>query len=138
MAVTAFSLLPSIQGRWPGKQQAVPLVGGMAECHCGGVRIGDRMRLIAMLGVTVGLLMAGQAAARGLDGCIALYDAGKHAAAAGCFREQALAGDPAAQNWLSLLYVRGHGVGRDRAAAAAWTRTTAVDTGCPGCPQEVL
>ena len=96
------------------------------------------MRVVAVLGVVVGLLTVRDAAAQRLGECVALYDAGRHREAAGCFRPLALAGDAAAQNWLSLLHVRGHGVGHDSTAAAAWTRKTAVDAGWSGCPQEIF
>lgn len=96
------------------------------------------MRVVVVLGVATGLLMARAAAAEPLSGCAALYDAGRHMEAAGCFRPLALAGDAAAQNWLSLLYIRGHGVRRDPAAAWMWSRNAAVDAGWSGCPQEIF
>ena len=97
------------------------------------------MGRLATLSVVVGLLAGQPAAAGPLDGCIALYEGGKPAAAAACFLPLATAGDGAARNWLSLLYTRGHGVGRDPAIAAAWERkATATAPPWSGCTQEIF
>lgn len=61
---------------------------------------------------------------------VAAYNRGDHVAAADIWRDDASAGDPAAQRNLGLLYLNGQGVPKDAAAAAEWFRRSA-DQGFP-------
>lgn len=74
-------------------------------------------------------LIAGQAQAAFQEG-VAAYNRGDHSVAADIWREDASAGDPAAQRNLGLLYLNGQGVPKDEAAAAEWFRRSA-DQGFP-------
>lgn len=74
-------------------------------------------------------LIAGQTQAAFQEG-VAAYNRGDHSVAAEIWREDASAGDPAAQRNLGLLYLNGQGVPKDEAAAAEWFRRSA-DQGFP-------
>jgi TPR repeat protein len=51
---------------------------------------------------------------------VAAYDRGDYAHARTLLEPQAIAGDPAAQFHMGLMYARGEGVDKDLAAAARW------------------
>lgn len=61
---------------------------------------------------------------------VAAYNSGDYAAAADIWREDAAAGDAAAQRNLGLLYLNGQGVPKNEAAAAEWFRRSS-DQGFP-------
>ncbi|WP_281016844.1 MULTISPECIES: tetratricopeptide repeat protein [unclassified Minwuia] len=85
--------------------------------------------------IAVTLLVAGAALcavpahAAFLEG-VAAYNRGDFAAAADIWREDAAAGDAAAQRNLGLLYLNGQGVPKNEAAAAEWFRRSS-DQGFP-------
>ncbi len=85
--------------------------------------------------IAVALLCAGTtlctvpAHAAFLEG-VAAYNRGDYAAAAEIWREDAAAGDAAAQRNLGLLYLNGQGVPKNEAAAVEWFRRSS-DQGFP-------
>lgn len=85
--------------------------------------------------IAVTLLVAGAALlavpahAAFIEG-VAAYNRGDYAAAADIWREDAAAGDAAAQRNLGLLYLNGQGVPKNETAAAEWFRRSS-DQGFP-------
>ncbi len=77
---------------------------------------------VPVLALLLAVPLSAQAAFQ--DG-VAAYNRGDHAAAADIWREDASAGDPAAQRNLGLLYLNGQGVPQDVAAAVQWFRRSA-------------
>lgn len=86
-------------------------------------------KIAASLLVAGAALCAVPANASFLEG-VAAYNRGDYAAAADIWREDAAAGDAAAQRNLGLLYLNGQGVPKNEAAAADWFRRSS-DQGFP-------
>ena len=98
--------------------------------------------MVATLLLAIGLTVSWPAAAESLADCIVAYDAGMHVEAVSCLRRHAEVGNAAAQNWLGLLYARGHGVVSDPVTAAAWYQRAAgpisLTPEWSGCSQEIF
>lgn len=87
------------------------------------------LKIAATLLFAGATLCAVPAKAAFLEG-VAAYNRGDYAAAADIWREDAAAGDAAAQRNLGLLYLNGQGVPKNEAAAAEWFRRSS-DQGFP-------